>query len=270
MITVAPTGAETAKDAAPALPVTPDEIVEAAKGCQAEGASIVHVHVRDDSGRSTIDVARYREVVAALHEATDLIVQVSTGGAVGDDPRARLRVLDCAAESASLTCGSVNFGDEVFDNPWPFVAELYGEMQRRRILPEFEVFDAGHLATVHRLLDAFGPPYNGRVHVDFVLGVPGGMPGTLASVAHLVAGLPDGATFSATGIGRTTLPVAMAALSAGGHLRVGMEDTLTYAKGRPVESNMQLVARAVGFAQLAQRPPLTTDEARSLLAIPAR
>jgi 3-keto-5-aminohexanoate cleavage enzyme len=106
-----------------------------------------------------------------------------------------------------------------------------------------------------------------------VMGVPGGMPGTAAALVaceQALRDLPAGTTFSATGIGRSTIPVMLASLSAGGHLRVGLEDTVTYAKGRPVESNMQLVARAVGFAQLAQRPPLTTAETRSLLGVPLR
>jgi uncharacterized protein (DUF849 family) len=111
------------------------------------------------------------------------------------------------------------------------------------------------------------------VHVDFVMNVPGGMPGTteaLVACKQALRDLPAGTTFSATGIGRSTIDVIMASLSAGGHLRVGMEDTVTYAKGQPVESNMQLVARAVAFARLAQRPPITTAEARTVLGVPAR
>jgi uncharacterized protein (DUF849 family) len=109
------------------------------------------------------------------------------------------------------------------------------------------------------------------VHVDLVMGVPGGMPGTIAALAaceHALRDLPAGTTFSATGIGRATLPVLLASLSAGGHLRVGMEDTVSYAKGQQVESNAQLVARAAAFARLAQRPPCTPDQARELLGVP--
>jgi uncharacterized protein (DUF849 family) len=108
------------------------------------------------------------------------------------------------------------------------------------------------------------------VHLDLVMGVPGGMPGTTAALVactSALADLPAGTTWSATGIGRTSIPVMLASLSAGGHLRVGMEDTVTYEKGRPVESNAQLVARAAGFARLAQRPPLTTDQARLMLGL---
>jgi uncharacterized protein (DUF849 family) len=143
-------------------------------------------------------------------------------------------------------------------------------MQERGIVPEYEIFDLGQLTTLQRLLGEHGLPYGGHVHVDLVMGVPGGMPGTadaLVACRQAIRDLPEGTTFSATGIGRSSIPVMLASLATGGHLRVGMEDTLTYARGRPVESNMQLVARAVGFAQLAQRPPLTTYEARQLLRL---
>jgi 3-keto-5-aminohexanoate cleavage enzyme len=100
-----------------------------------------------------------------------------------------------------------------------------------------------------------------------VMGVPGGMPGNAATLVGAVAALPDGASWSATGIGRSSLPVLLAALSAGGHLRVGMEDTVTFARGRPVRSNAELVARAAAIAELAQRPAMTPDRARAMLGI---
>jgi uncharacterized protein (DUF849 family) len=155
----------------------------------------------------------------------------------------------------------------VFLNRWEFVVELHRRMQDRRVVPEYEIFDLGHLATLHRLLDKYGPPHGGHVHCDLVMGVPGGMPGTVQALTTAVGMLPAGATFSATGVGRTTLPVLLAALSAGGHLRVGMEDTLTYAPGQPVRDNAQLVDRAAELATLAQRPPMPIAEARALLGV---
>ncbi|MEJ3743304.1 3-keto-5-aminohexanoate cleavage protein [Actinomycetes bacterium KLBMP 9797] len=273
LITVAPTGAESAKADVPALPVTLDELVTTAKECAALGASVIHVHIRDDDARPTLDLGRLRATVAALRDSTDLIVQLSTGGAVTDPEADRLAVLDAAPDMASCTMGTVNFGDDVFLNRWQFVVELHTRMQERGIVPEYEIFDLGHLSALQRLLDTYGLPAGEHVHVDLVMGVPGGMPGTaealVACYQAIRQDLPAGTTFSATGIGRTTLPVMLASLSTGGHLRVGMEDTVSYARRRPVESNMQLVARAVGFAQLAQRPPLTSAEARTLLGVPA-
>jgi len=267
IITVAPTGAESAKADVPALPVTLDELVATGKDCEAVGASIIHVHIRDEAARPTLDLGRLRETVAALRAETDLIVQLSSGGAVTDPEEHRLRVLDAEPDMASCTMGTVNFGTDVFMNRWEFIVELHQRMQEREIVPEYEIFDLGHLASLAKLLDKYGLPYGGHVHCDLVMGVPGGMPGTTQALVAAVQALPLGATFSATGVGRTALPVMLAALSAGGHLRVGMEDTLTYAPGKPVEGNAQLVARASGLARVAQRPPMRVEEARGLLGV---
>src|SRR4051794_15100558 len=125
LITVAPTGAEVAKADWPQLPTTLEELVAEAKACEAAGAGMIHVHVRDADHRPTLDRGRLRATVAALRENTGLIVQLSTGGSVHDPLEARLAVLDADPDSCSLTCGTVNFGDDVFSNPWPFVTELY-------------------------------------------------------------------------------------------------------------------------------------------------
>ncbi|MEV0664815.1 3-keto-5-aminohexanoate cleavage protein [Actinomadura luteofluorescens] len=270
LITVAPTGAESAKADVPALPVTLDELVQTAKECEAAGAAVIHVHIRDDDARPTLDPSRLRDTVAALRESTGLIVQLSTGGAVTDPYEDRIRVLDAGPDMCSLTCGTVNFGDDVFMNPWSFMVELYERTQQLEVVPEFELFDLGHITSLHRLLDKHGLPYGGHVHCDLVMGVPGGMPGDARTLVAAVEALPEGATWSATGIGRTSLPVMFAALSAGGHLRVGMEDTVTFAKGRPVTANVELVERAAQAAHLAQRPPMAPAEARALLATKPR
>ena len=270
LITVAPTGAESEKSAVPALPVTLDELVTTAKECQAAGAAVIHVHIRDDQARPTLDLSRLKDTVAALREGTGLIVQLSTGGAVTDSFDNRIAVLDAAPDACSLTCGTVNFGEDVFHNPYPFIRDLYARTQELGVVPEFELFDFGHIATLHRLLAGHGAPHGGHVHCDLVMGVPGGMPGDAATLTQAVSALPEGATWSATGIGRTTLPVMFAALAAGGHLRVGMEDTVTFAKGRPVTGNAELVERAATLAGLAQRPPMGPGQARTMLGVSGR
>jgi 3-keto-5-aminohexanoate cleavage enzyme len=268
LITVAPTGAETSKADAPGLPVTLDELVTQAQACEAAGAALIHVHIRDDEGRPSLDLARLTDTVTALRERTSLVVQLSTGGSVHDGLDARLAVLDAAPESCSLTCGTVNFGDDVFVNPWPFMVELYRRTQDAQVVPEFELFDLGHVAALRRLIDTCGLPYGAKVHCDLVLGVPGGAPGTAQAAQAMVAALPPETTsWSATGIGRSHLAVLTAALSLGGHLRVGMEDTLTFARGQAVTSNAQLVERAATIATLVQRPPMSTEQARALLAV---
>lgn len=271
LITVAPTGAESRKEDVPALPTTLDELVDTAIACETAGAAMVHVHIRDDAHEPTLDLGRLKETVAALRESTALVVQLSTGGSVHDPYEDRLRVLDAEPDSCSLTMGTVNFGDDVFMNPWPFVVELYERTVEHEVVPEFELFDIGHVAALHRLLDRHGLPYGGRVHCDLVMGVPGGMPGTAAALVAAVQALPEAVTsWSATGIGRTSLPVALAALSAGGHLRVGMEDTTTFAKGRPVRDNAELVQRAAQLATLVQRPPMSGSDAAALLGVRER
>lgn len=271
LITVAPTGAETAKADVPQLPTTLDELVETARRCEAAGAGLIHIHVRDADHKPTLDTAYLRDAVVAVREATDLVVQLSTGGSVHDPLEKRLTVLDADPDSCSLTCGTTNFGDDVFLNPWGFMVDLYRLAQEREVVPEFELFELGHVHALRRLIDTCGLPFGGRVHVDFVTGVPGAMPGTVDALLAGVALLPAEVTsWSATGIGRSHLPIMAAALAAGGHLRVGMEDTLTFAPGRPVRDNAELVERAASLATLALRPPMTTDEARAMLNVKDR
>lgn len=271
LITVAPTGAETTKESCPQLPTTLDELVATAVQCEAAGAAMIHVHIRDGEHRPTLDFGRLQATVEALREQTSLVVQLSSGGSVHDPLEDRLRVLEAEPDSCSLTMGTTNFGDDVFMNPWPFVCDLYQVSQEREIVPEFELFDLGQVHALSRLLDKHGLPYGGKVHCDLVMGVPGGMNGTTDALVAAVAALPAATTsWSATGIGRSTLSVMFAALSKGGHLRVGMEDVLTLARGVPVESNAQLVERAVEAGRVAQRTPMSTAEVRELLGVKAR
>jgi uncharacterized protein (DUF849 family) len=271
LVTVAPTGAEHAKADVPQLPTTLEEVVETARRCEAAGAALIHLHIRDDEHRPTLDPGLLKAAVDAVRAETDLVVQLSTGGSVHDPLESRLTVLDADPDSCSLTCGTTNFGDDVFLNPWPFMSELYVLARDREVVPEFELFDLGHVHALRRLIDTHGLPFGGSVHVDFVTGVPGGMPSTTAALMACVAALPAEVTsWSVAGIGRGHLPMVAAGLSAGGHLRVGMEDNIVFARGHVVQHNAELVARAAEIATLLQRPPLTTAQARELLGVKDR
>ncbi|MFC4336938.1 BKACE family enzyme [Salininema proteolyticum] len=271
IITVAPTGAEVSKADFPPLPVTLDELVDTAVSCEEAGASIIHVHIRGEDALPTLDLGRLTDTVDALRSATDLVVQLSTGGAVTDPESDRLRVLDARPDMASCTMGTVNFGDAVFMNRWDFITELHKSMRDKGVVPEYEIFDLGHLTNLARLLDKHGLPHGGHVHVDFVLGVPGGASGdapTVTAMADAVRRyLPEGTTFSATGIGRTTMPVMLTSVAAGGHLRVGMEDTTSFRRGEKVASNAQLAERAADALRLAGREVLDPEGTRKLLGI---
>lgn len=271
LITVAPTGAELDKADFPQLPTTLDELVETAKACEAAGAAMIHLHIRDREHRPTLDHGHLKAAVDALREQTSLVVQLSTGGSVHDPLEQRLTVLDAEPDSCSLTCGTTNFGDDVFLNPWGFMSDLYAQAQEREVVPEFELFDLGHVHALRRLIDTHGLPFGGKVHVDFVTNVPGGMPGTPAALQAGIQALPPEVTsWSATGIGRSHLPIMAAALAGGGHLRVGMEDNVVLARGVPVEHNAQLVERAAALAEMMQRPAMSTEDARTLLGVKDR
>ena len=232
---------------------------------------MIHLHIRDAEHRPTLDHGHLKAAVDALREQTSLVIQLSTGGSVHDPLGQRLTVLDAEPDSCSLTCGTTNFGDDVFLNPWGFMSDLYVQAQEREVVPEFELFDLGHVHALRRLIDTHGLPFGGRVHVDFVTNVPGGMPGSPAALMAAVQMLPAEVTsWSATGIGRAHLPVMAAALAAGGHLRVGMEDNVVFARGRQVQHNRELVERAAHLAEVMQRPAMGTDDARALLGVKDR
>jgi len=266
IITCAPVGAEISPDQTPHLPHTPERLGDTARKIREAGASIVHVHCRNDDGSNTHDVARFREAYAAIREASDLIVQFSTGGAIGMTPDERASVLELRPEMATLTCGTVNFGDDVFENSFPIMRKIAAALKANDVRPELEIFDKGHLSNARRLATegALDLPQ----HVDFVLGVPGGLDATVQNLCDLVDALPEGCTWSAAGMGRQQLPLAMAAIAMGGHVRVGLEDNLYYSKGR-LATNEELVARVARIAAEAGRPVATPEQARALLGLGA-
>jgi uncharacterized protein (DUF849 family) len=145
IITAALTGAELTRAQQPALPISPDEIAQAAWECAQAGAAIVHVHARRADGSSTQEAAAYRSIIEAVRARCDVVVQVSTGGAVGMTAQERVAPLALRPEMATLSMGSVNFGDGVFLNPPPDIEHFLHTMRAHGVVPEFEVFDAGML-----------------------------------------------------------------------------------------------------------------------------
>jgi 3-keto-5-aminohexanoate cleavage enzyme len=264
IITCAPVGAEVRPDQTPHLPYTPAKLGETAKAIREAGASIVHVHCRNDDGTNTHAVERFKEAYDAIRANSDLIVQFSTGGAIGMTFEERSSVLVLRPEMATLTCGTVNFGDDVFENSFPIMRGILKKMHEFGVRPELEIFDKGHLANARRL--ARERLLSFPQHVDFVLGVPGGLEATVQNLADLVDDLPEGCTWSVAGIGKQQLPMAMAAIAMGGHVRVGLEDNLYYSRGR-LAKNEELVARVARIAAEAGRPVATPDQAREILGL---
>jgi 3-keto-5-aminohexanoate cleavage enzyme len=265
IITVAAVGAELTREQQPNLPVTPEEVGLDAERCAEAGASIYHLHVRDELGAPTMDVDSFAAAKSEIERRTDLIVQFTSGGAVTDTEEMRIAPLDLRPEMASLTTGTVNFGDEVFSNPTPLIRRLYERMRSLGILPEFEIFEPGMIATADRLSEEAGADHHR--HYDFVLGVPGGMPAWDDSVEFLARHVPDDATWSATGIGKAHLPVTEAAISLGGHVRTGFEDVRYFEPGRLAGSNAELIGRVAAMARSTGRPVATPAETRHLLGL---
>src|SRR5215472_7658268 len=264
VITCAPVGAEVRPDQTPYLPYTPSLLGETARAIREAGASIIHVHCRNDDGTNTHSVERFREAYDAIRANSDLIVQFSTGGAIGMTPEERAGVLQLRPEMATLTCGSVNFGDEIFENSFPIMRALLKKMNEFGVRPELEIFDKGHIANARKL--ARERLLSFPQHVDLVLGVPGGLEATVSNLADLVDDLPEGCTWSVAGMSRQQLPMAMTAIAMGGHVRVGLEDNLHYSRGR-LARNEELVERVARIAAEADRPVATPDQARKILGL---
>lgn len=266
IITAAVQGAEVTKQQNPNLPVTPEELAQSSYEAYQAGAAIIHLHVRDENGNPTQDRAVFAEAMRLICEkCPDVIIQPSTGGAVGMSWEERAQPLELCPEMATLTAGTVNFGGDVFYNPPAYIERFAVRMKELGIKPEIEVFEVGMINNALQLVKR--GLLQQPLHFDFVMGVPGAIPGTIKNLLHLVESIPAGSTWTVAGIGRHELPLAAAAIVLGGHVRVGFEDNIYYRKGQLAQSNAELVARVVRLARELERPVATPDEARKILGL---
>ena len=272
IITAAICGAEVTKEQNPNVPYTVDEIVREAKSAVDAGAAIVHLHVREDDGTPTQSHVRFQECTEAILKACPNVILIpSTGGAVGMTPDERLDSTNTTPvpEMATLDCGTCNFGDDIFDNTMPTMRAFGKRMIEKGIKPEYECFEMGHLDTILNMARKGEVPGN-PMQFNFVLGVPGCTPATVANLCWLVNGIPAGSTWTVTGVGRHAFPMAAAAIAMGGNVRVGFEDNLYLSKGVLAKSNGELVEKVVRLAKELGRPIATSDEAREILGLPKR
>ena len=270
IITAAICGAEVLKEHNPAVPYTVEECVREAKAAYDAGASIIHLHVRYDDGTPTQDKNRFKAVMDAIYKVCpDVIIQPSTGGAVGMTDDERLQPTELNPEMATLDCGTLNFGgDEVFMNTENTIKYFAERMNERGIKPELEVFDKSMIDMALRLhKKGF---IKTPMHFDFVMGVNGGISGELRDFVFLRGSIPADATYTVAGIGRYEFPLAAAAITDGGHVRVGFEDNVFVSKGVLAKSNGELVEKVVRIAREFGREIATPAEARQILGLKAK
>ena len=265
VLTAAIVGAEITRQQTPYLPITPREVADEAARCRDAGASVIHLHVRNDDGTSTQSADRFGATIDAIRSKTDCIIQVTTGGAVGMGLEERAQPLSCKPEMATLNCGSLNFGDDVFINKRPEIRDLAARIRKAGSVAELECYEVGHVEEALAL--AHEGVISAPLHFQFVLGVPGGIGPKEAHVRHMSSLLPPGATWGVAAVGRHQRPMSEFAIRSGGHARVGLEDNIYLDKGVLSEGSAPLVKRAADYAREIGRPVVEPNRARALLKL---
>jgi len=265
IITVAPTGSQTTREHTPYLPLTPKEIANSVYEAWQGGASIAHIHVKDVSGNNTLDLSTYTEVVNRIQDKCDIIINLTTAGGISMNDEDRIRVCELGSEMATFDAGTMNFGSGVFHNSPIFLERLATKLKENQIKPEIEVFDVGMIENTKRIIKKglIDPPF----HFQFVLGIHGGMPATPKNLMFLAESIPQGSTWSAIGASKEQLTINTMSILMGGHVRVGMEDSVYYRKGELAKSNAQFVDRIVNLSTTLGREIATPNEARKILGL---
>lgn len=269
VITAALVGAETTREQTPHLPITAEEIAIDAAKCREAGAAMVHLHVRKPDGSPSQDAELFRAAIREIRKRCDILIQTSTGGAVGmgvDERSGPLTLTgDDRPDMATLTTGTVNFGEDVFWNPRPLVRDIAKRIRALGIKPEIECFDAGMVEQAEYLAK------EGLVelpaHYDFVLGVPGALGARPQVLDFMISCLPAGSTWTVAGVGRHQLSMAELGAERGGNARVGLEDNIYLSKGVLAKGSFELVAEAARRAREKGRTLATPQQARELLRL---
>jgi len=268
IVTVAITGNIPTKKDNPAIPVTITEQLESTQEAFEAGATLAHVHVRDDEGKPCSDADRFAKLQEGLEKhCPGMIIQFSTG-ARGGKGKERSASLVHRPEMASLSTGSVNLGQVIYDNePW-LIDDMATDMIKYDIKPEVEIFDAAMLYNAANLVKR--GLLKTPVHCQFVMGIPGALPAKESVFRFLLAELQQelpGATWTAAGIGRFQFDCNRWSLANAGHVRTGLEDNLMIEKGVLARSNAELVKKTISLFAEYDRHPASVDEARAILGL---
>jgi 3-keto-5-aminohexanoate cleavage enzyme len=265
ILSAAIVGAELTRAQTPHLPITPQEVADEAARCREAGAAVIHLHVRNADGSNTQSSARFAEVIEAIRKKCDCIIQPTTGGAVGMSIDERSGPLACKPEMATLNCGTINFGDDVFVNSRPEIRQLAAKLRDAGAMPELECYEVGHVEEALALA-AEGVIVK-PLHFQFVLGVKGAIPAREDVVHYLRSLVPADATWAVAATGRFQQPMTELAMRLGGHARVGLEDNIFLSKGVLSEGSAPLVTRAATYARSIGRTPVDPQRARQLLGL---
>lgn len=267
ILTVATTGAWPQKKDTPYIPLQPEEIADEICACAKAGASIAHIHVRDDENQASMSFEKFEQTVKLVRSRCDIVINLTTSGGLGLLDEIRMKpFVELKPEMASFDCGSMNWmHSTVFENNPKFLEKLGLTMQENNVKPEIEVFDAGMVYNALYYLKK--GILKAPLHFQFVLGVPGGMTATVENLMYLKSLIPQDATWGALGIGKQHLPIMYAALALGGHVRVGMEDNIYYRSGELARSNVEFIERTKRIATELDKQIATPAEARAILGL---
>ncbi len=266
ILTLAPTGNVPTRQLTPHVPITPQEIAADAYACWKEGAAVVHIHTRDNEGNPTSDVDVNREVMAELDKYADcdMIRQVSTGGRAGKSFTERGQMLCLSPDMSSLATGSSNFPAKCNFNDPETISYLAAEMLKYNVKPEIEVFDTAMIWNAIRLAEK--GEIKTPLHFNLVLGVAGSQPATVEALMYCYQNLPKDCTWGVSAIGKDHVKLSSIALALGGHVRVGIEDNIYFAKG-VLATNVALVRRMKNIALAMGKEIATPAEARQILGL---
>ncbi|MFA6582895.1 MAG: 3-keto-5-aminohexanoate cleavage protein [Elusimicrobiaceae bacterium] len=266
IITCAVTGAETTRQHNPNLPLTPEEIAASAYEAYLAGAAVCHLHVRDEKGNPTQDVNVFKKTISLIRKKCDMVVEVTTGGAVGMTAQERLAPVTLEPDMASLDCGTVNFGNDYIVNTLPVMREFASAMKARKVRPTLECFDLSHISSAQMLIDE--KLLDEPLHYSFVMNVPGAVKLEADIMDMFVRKLPAGANWTVIGVGgKAFLQAIHYAILLGGHIRAGFEDNVYHSRGVLAKSNAHLVERAAEICRVSGFEPATSAEVRKLFKL---
>jgi len=264
IITVATTGHGTPLAKNPNLAITPKQIADEIVECYNAGASIAHIHVREEDGSRSMSFEKFKETVDRVRDRCDILINLTTSGMYSTQEE-RLKPLTLKPDLASFNAGSMNFGSGVFNNSFQFMELLAKTMDENSVKPEIEIYDVAMISNVKYLVKK--GILKQPLHFQFVMGILGGMEASVKNLLFLKESIPDDATWGAIATGRENTMIASMSIHMNGHTRVGMEDNIYIRKGVLVKKNVEFVEKIKRLAYEFERSIATVSDAKKILKL---